>query len=125
MCQWVRAGKAFGRAGGIRSGVSSTTAPDLGLVLREGRATLGGGDPKRFPQPRMAELLGVSLRQYQRWERGVSNPRPRDAARIRATLLSGDVPAAESHELLHELSSLKRQLAELRAELDAVRARLR
>lgn len=94
-------------------------------MLLERRAALGGGDPKRFPQPRMAELLGVSLRQYQRWERGVSSPRPRDAARIRATLRHGDLPPEENRHVLTELASLKRQLAELRAELAVVRARPR
>lgn len=37
-------------------------------ALLEQRAERGGGDPRRFPQPEMAALLGVGLRQYQRWE---------------------------------------------------------
>jgi transcriptional regulator with XRE-family HTH domain len=99
---------------------------DLALVLREGRASLGGGDAKRFPQPRMAELLGVSLRQYQRWERGVSQPRPRDLERIVATLAGGGTPAAppEPGRLLEELASLRRQVNALRGELDTLRASL-
>ena len=93
---------------------------DLGLVLREGRAALGGGDPTRFPQPRMAELLGVSLRQYQRWETGASQPRPRDVARIKATL-AGTV---REPDVLDELAELRRRVNALSSELQALRARL-
>ena len=98
----------------------SPVSADLSTVLRQGRAELGGGDATRFPQPRMAELLGVSLRQYQRWERGVSMPRARDAARIRATL------ARPAHEptLRAELAELRSQVDALRAELDLLRERL-
>lgn len=71
----------------------------------------------------MAELLGVSLRQHQRWERGVSQPRPRDVERIYATL-SGDAPDAVEEELQAELAAIKQQLNELCALLDALRARL-
>lgn len=37
-------------------------------MLREERVRRGGGDGRRFPQPVMADLLGYSLRQYQRLE---------------------------------------------------------
>ena len=93
---------------------------DLGLALREGRIALGGGDATRFPQPRMAELLGVSLRQYQRWERGVSQPRPRDVARIKATLAG----TARESDVLDELAELRRRVNALSSELQALRAQL-
>lgn len=39
------------------------------LIEERGRrAPDGSGDPRRFPQPEMARLLGYSLRQYQRLE---------------------------------------------------------
>lgn len=40
----------------------------LASVLVDERRKRGHGDAKRFPQPKMAELLGYSLRQYQRLE---------------------------------------------------------
>jgi hypothetical protein len=40
----------------------------LAGVLAEERARRGGGDARRYPQPQMAQLLGYSLRQYQRLE---------------------------------------------------------
>lgn len=40
----------------------------LSAALIAERARRGGGDPRRFPQPKMADLLGYSLRQYQRLE---------------------------------------------------------
>ena len=100
-----------------------TAAADLAVALRNERAVLGGGDATRFPQPRMAELLGVSLRQYQRWERGVSVPRPRDIERIVATLSRVDPKGAFEQRLLLELATIKQELVELHAELDALRAR--
>ena len=90
-------------------------------VLREGRTQLGGGDPKRFSQPRMADLLGVSLRQYQRWERGSSRPSARAVERIKRTLAEepgrDDVAA-----IVERVESLQSELRSLRAELDALRA---
>lgn len=44
------------------------TKQNLARVLRDQRVQRGGGDARRFPQPKMAELLGYSLRQYQRLE---------------------------------------------------------
>ncbi len=94
-------------------------------VLRAGRVQRGGGDPKRFPQPRMAELLGVSLRQYQRWERGSSLPSARAVERIKQTLAD-----EQSREHLHDVvgtqvESLQSEMRALRAELDTLRASLR
>lgn len=40
----------------------------LADALIQERTRRGGGDARRFPQPKMAELLGYSLRQYQRLE---------------------------------------------------------
>jgi len=90
-------------------------------VLREGRVQLGGGDPKRFPQPRMAELLGVSLRQYQRWERGDSQPSLRAVERIRRTLAE-EQGRDDTASIARQVESLQTELRALRAELDALRA---
>jgi len=40
----------------------------LAAALLAQRVERGGGDARRFPQPAMAQLLGYSLRQYQRLE---------------------------------------------------------
>ena len=37
-------------------------------MLLDERAQRGHGDARRYPQPKMAAELGLSLRQYQRWE---------------------------------------------------------
>lgn len=37
-------------------------------LLYDERVRRGGGDARRFPQPEMAQLLGIGMRQYQRWE---------------------------------------------------------
>jgi transcriptional regulator with XRE-family HTH domain len=90
-------------------------------VLREGRVQLGGGDPTRFPQPRMADLLGVSLRQYQRWERGSSRPSARALERIKQALAQEQ--ARDAVPVLDErVLALVVELRALRAELDALRA---
>lgn len=94
------------------------TIPD---VLRAGRAELGGGDPKRFPQPRMADLLGVSLRQYQRWERGASQPSARAVERIKRTLAE-DPGRDDVGSIVLQVELLRSEIRALRAELDALRA---
>lgn len=98
-------------------------------VLRRGREQLGGGDPKRFPQPRMADLLGVSLRQYQRWERGDSQPSLRAVERIRRTLAeeqaredTAGVDLRLEASIALQIESLQSEIRALRAELDALRA---
>ena len=96
-------------------------AAPISDVLREGRVQLGGGDPKRFPQPRMADLLGVSLRQYQRWERGASQPSARAVERIRRTLAEERV-RDDTGSIVLQVESLQTELRALRAELDALRA---
>lgn len=95
-----------------------TTISDL---LQQRRVELGGGDARRFPQPRMAELLGVSLRQYQRWERGSSRPSARAVERIKQTL-ADDKSGGHMHDVVKQVTSLQIELRELRTELDALRA---
>ncbi|HWH05400.1 MAG TPA: hypothetical protein VNT23_03055 [Gaiellaceae bacterium] len=107
--------------------MSVTTPDDLACALREVRATLGGGDATRFPQPRMADLLGVSLRQYQRWETGASQPPTRERERIldmlaRAELVEREPAPSPVHA---ELVALRRQVERLRSELDTLRSQLR
>lgn len=90
-----------------------TPIPDL---LRRGREELGGGDAKRFPQPRMADLLGVSLRQYQRWERGDSQPSVHAIERIRRAL--------DAEHGREDTASIEAQVVALQAEIQALRAEL-
>lgn len=87
-------------------------------VLQQRRVQLGGGDARRFPQPRMAELLGVSLRQYQRWERGSSRPSARAVERIKQTL--GEEQVYDG--FVRQVEALQIEIRSLRAELDALRA---
>ncbi len=91
-------------------------------VLREGRVQLGGGDPKNFPQPRMADLLGVSLRQYQRWERGSSHPSARAVERIERALAGKQARDEVAAAGNGRVESLEAEIRALRAELDALRA---
>ena len=72
-------------------------------------------------QPRMAALLGVSLRQYQRWEAGTSTPREREWRRI-IEKLQLDVSA---HGSFDTLTQLEHELAALRLQVDGLRAELR
>lgn len=90
-------------------------------LLYEGRVQLGGGDPKRFPQPRMADLLGVSLRQYQRWESGDSHPSARAVERIRRAL-AGEQARSGDAGIAERVESLQSEIRALRAELAALRA---
>lgn len=69
-------------------------------------------------QPQMADLLGVSLRQYQRWEHGSSVPRGRQLDRIRAVL------GARTSDVGDEVAALREELSALRAEVAATRAEL-
>lgn len=97
------------------------TQATISDVLHERRVQMGGGDPKRFPQPRMAELLGVSLRQYQRWERGSSRPSARAVERIRRTLAE-EQGRDDTASIVLQVESLQTEICALRAELDALRA---
>lgn len=96
--------------------------PQLSRLLREERTYLGGGDPTRFSQPRMAELLGVSLRQYQRWERGDCQPSTAAVERIRRLLAATRVGADEEWTV-GRIASVQDEIRILRAELAALRAR--
>lgn len=69
----------------------------------------------------MAELLGVSLRQYQRWERGSSRPSARAVERIKQTLADDD-SGRHMDDVVKQVASLQTELRELRSELDALRA---
>ena len=95
-----------------------TTISDL---LLQGRRRLGGGDATRFPQPRMADLLGVSLRQYQRWERGDSRPSSRAAERIVRTLATEEPAPVEVASVVQQVEALQEEIRALRAELAAIR----
>ena len=64
----------------------------LGERLLAEREQHGGGNARRFPQPRMAELLGVTLRTYQDWEGGNRVPSWRNLEEIAAKL---NVPVSE------------------------------
>lgn len=101
--------------------IALTQQTSIADVLREGRVQLGGGDPKRFPQPRMADLLGVSLRQYQRWERGASQPSARAVERIKRTLAEGQ-SRDDTASIVQQVESLQTEIRALRAELDVLRA---
>ena len=89
------------------------------MLLRERRE-------RELAQPQMAELLGVSLRQYQRWEHGISAPRQRQLARIRTVL--AEHRAGEAHDvavLRGEVAALRAELQATRAELDALAVQFR
>jgi transcriptional regulator with XRE-family HTH domain len=85
----------------------------LALELRAERTR------RRCSQERMAVAVGVSVRQYQRWEGGLSRPRRRERERLRA-LLEGP-PAG----FADELTQLQREVELLRAEVADLRVRLR
>lgn len=92
--------------------VARPARPD---VLRDARSRLG------LAQPRMAALLDVSLRQYQRWEGGTSTPREREWVRI-VDKLQLDMSA---HGRSDALTQLERELAELRHQVESLRSELR
>jgi DNA-binding transcriptional regulator YiaG len=105
--------------------MSTTLSPEMPIpdVLRAGREQFGGGDPRRFPQPRMADLLGVSLRQYQRWERGASQPSARAVERIKRALAQDQQQSREhTASIVLQVESLQIEIRALRAELETLRA---
>ncbi len=69
----------------------------------------------------MADLLGVSLRQYQRWERGDSQPSLRAVERIKRTLTAQHL-VDDVANVVQRVESLQGEIRALRAELDALRA---
>jgi transcriptional regulator with XRE-family HTH domain len=69
-------------------------------------------------QPQMASLLGVSLRQYQRWEHGLSAPRERQLERIGAVL------AAQERDVARDVAALRAELGHLRAQIAEARREL-
>jgi transcriptional regulator with XRE-family HTH domain len=88
----------------------------LALDLRRERSRRG------LSQERMAAWLGVSVRQYQRWEGGWSAPRGHERERLRALL--ADSPAGDT-ALVAELTRLQDELEQARTELAGLRALLR
>lgn len=83
-------------------------------ALTLGRRRLG------LSQSRMAELLQVSLRQYQRWEAATSAPRRRDRERIVAVL---DAPGStDPPDLRDKLEALREEVDGLRIELTLLKA---
>lgn len=98
--------------------------PSISELLRQGREQLGGGDARRFPQPRMADLLGVSLRQYQRWERGDSQPSAHAVERIRRAL-AAEGRREETAGIELRVEALQAEIRAIRAELAALRSRRR
>lgn len=100
----------------------------LAAVLYEERVKRGGGDARRFPQPKMAALLDYSLRQYQRLEDPDDGGLPSwaDLERIAdrldldgATLFGDDErePTATRDEEIH---ALREELAEVRGMVAAL-----
>lgn len=124
----------------------------LSAALIKERTQRGNGDARRFPQPKMAELLGYSLRQYQRLEDPNDGNLPSwdsletildklglssddifggddatDVTTPPTPLLPGEggVAAAEVHELLDEVRQVHAELGQLRDEVRQVRDALR
>lgn len=95
-------------------GQAAAFLPAYVEILRDARSRLG------VAQPRMAALLGISLRQYQRWEGGTSTPREREWVRI-VQILELDVTAHGGSDatmkIEHELAALRHQVDGLRSEL--------
>lgn len=98
-----------------------TEAPGaLPPLLTASRRRLG------LSQPRMAHLLDISLRQYQRWERGTSTPRPSECARIHAQLAfdSPTEAAPDLPVLTAEFAALRLQIDGLHSDVRRLEARL-
>jgi transcriptional regulator with XRE-family HTH domain len=92
-------------------------------VLITFRAQAGAaGHP--LSQAAMAAALGVSLRQYQRWERGVSRPRAAQLRQITELMTRGsDVEGHVATDVSRtEFSRLQAEVEALRAELDRLRS---
>ncbi len=96
-------------------GQAAASLPARVEILRDARRRLG------LTQPRMAALLDVSLRQYQRWEVGTSTPREREWVRIVEKLQ----PDVSAHGRSDALTQLERELAALRHQVESLRSELR
>lgn len=100
----------------------------LAEALYRERVLRGGGEARRFPQPKMAELLDYSLRQYQRLENADDPNLPswNDLERIAdrldldAAALFGDAEDEETVSRDDELHALREELGEVRGQLAAV-----
>lgn len=78
----------------------------------------------RLTQTQMADVLGVSLRQYQRWEHGTSAPHARELSRITNSLevLAAGNGRGSGSEVERALGDLRFELDRLRAEVAQLRA---
>lgn len=102
----------------------------LAAALLAQRVERGGGDARRFPQPAMAQLLGYSLRQYQRLEDPDDPNLPTwnniesigDKLGLNASELFGDEPEGEqpaatppltTDEVLQRLDRIERTVESL------------
>lgn len=92
------------------------------FLLQE-RSRRGHGDARRFPQPKMADLLGVSLRTYQHWEAADTMPTWRNLEEVAGRLkvdvtdiigeVSPEVAAAGETEILDRLDEIVQRLERL------------
>lgn len=92
--------------------------PQLAALLRTARRRYG------LSQPAMAELLAVSLRQYQRWEHGVSEPRARAADRVLGMVDADPRAPRRARALEDEVALLRREVDRLHARLARLESRL-
>lgn len=97
----------------------------LAETLIDERTRRGRGDARQFPQPQMADLLGYSLRQYQRLENpddpnlptwsGIEAIAERlsiDAADLFASAETPDTPLTDAAESAPDEALLRRLVAE-------------
>ena len=111
----------------------------LAALLLAERAKRGGGDARRFPQPRMAALIEVETRAYQDWEAGVRIPKWSNLEKIAEVLklevadLVGDSvqplveePKTQKAAVTEEAfrREVRGQLEAILAKVEAVQARL-
>src|SRR5687768_11030401 len=89
--------------------VRSARASDLPVRLLAERRS------RHLTQAEAAALLGISLRHYQRWERGTSTPRRRELERIAECL---DSPRRDYGR---EIDAIQREIERLREEVLGMR----
>jgi len=105
-----------------------STFIDKNLSLPEVLVTFraqGGAAGRPLSQAAMAAAVGVSLRQYQRWERGQSRPRAAQLKQITDFVTRRAEPDVEGHSAgvsRTEFSLLQAEVERLRGELERLRA---